>query len=121
MGAVTGLFVLVVASLLLFLVVNLLGFSDLDDTGQFIVLSFALFLAQFVAGYVSGRLASADQPSFHGSLGGLAFFGIFSILSLGRGSAAGALSLALFGLVALVLGYAGGTLGGRPRGNDEPV
>lgn len=120
MGTVSGLFVLVVSSLLLFFIASpIFGEEALDDTAQFMVLTFALFLSQFAAGYVAGRLSSADQPSFHGSLGALAFYGVFSVLSLGRGSPAGALSLALFGLVAMVIGYAGGTLGGRPRSGDD--
>ena len=118
MGAVSGLFVLVLASLLLFLVVGLLGVADLSDTAQFMVITFALFLGQLVAGYVAGRLSSADQPSFHGSLGGMALYAIFSGLSLAGGSPAPIVTIVFFGIVAAVIGYAGGTLGGRPREDD---
>ena len=115
MGAVSGLFTLVVASLLLFLTVGLLGVTDLSDTGQFIVITFALFFSQLISGYVSGRLASADQPAFHGSLGGMALYSIFAILSLAAGSPAPIFTLVFFALVAAIIGYAGGALAARPR------
>lgn len=114
LGAVSGLFVMVVAGLLLLLVVQLIG-VDVSDTGQFGVLAFALFLGQFLAGYVGGRLTSADQPGFHGSMAGMALYAIVSILSLAAGSSAGALSLITFGIVASVIGYAGGTLADKTR------
>ena len=119
MGAVSGLFVMVVATLLLFLGIGLLGVAEMSDTAQFMVTSFALFFAQLVAGYVAGRLSSADQPAFHGSLGALALYGILAVLSLAAGSPAGSVTLVIFAAVALVIGYAGGVLGGRPRDDDE--
>jgi len=115
MGAVSGLFTLVLASLLLFLTVGLLGVTDLSDTGQFMVIAFALFFSQLISGYVSGRLASADQPAFHGSLGGIALYSIFAILSLAAGSPAPIFTLVFFTLVAAIIGYAGGALAARPR------
>ena len=114
MGAVSGLFVMVIAGLLLFPVVQLMGL-EITDTNQFAVLAFALFLGQLVAGYVGGRLTSADQPGFHGSMCGMALYAIISVLSLAAGSPARVLPLVLFGVVAAILGYAGGTLAGRPR------
>ena len=115
MGAVSGLFTLVLASLLVFLIVDVLRLTDLSDTGQFMVITFALFVSQLIAGYVSGRLASADQPAFHGSLGGMALYSIFAILSLAAGSPAPIFTLVLFALVAAIIGYAGGALAARPK------
>ena len=118
MASVSGLFVMVLTSLLLFLLVQLVGI-DLSDTGQFTVLSLALFVAQLVAGYVGGRLASADQPGFHGSMSAMAFYAIFSLLSIAAGSPVAPMSLTLFGIIAAVVGYAGGVLGGRPRDEHD--
>ena len=114
MGAVSGLFVMVLASLLLFIVVQLVGF-DVTDSGTFTVLAFALFFGQLVSGYVGGRLTSADQPGFHGSMSGMALYAIFSMLALAAGSDAGPLPLIVFAITAAMIGYAGGTLGGLSK------
>ena len=45
----------------------------------------------------------------------MALYAIISVLSLAAGSPARVLPLVLFGVVAAILGYAGGTLAGRPR------
>jgi len=114
MGAVAGLIVMVVVSLIVLVISGGAG-GDLDSTGQFVVLAFGLFLGQFAAGYVGGRLTSADQPAFHGSLSAMTLYAIISMLGLAAGSPAGILTLLFFGIVAALVGYAGGLLGGRPR------
>ncbi len=118
MGAVTGLFVMVLASLAVFGVTLLFDFKS-SDNFQYLVLALALFFGQLAAGYAGGRLTSADSPAFHGSQSGLALFAIITVLTLTAGSPVGGFTLVLFALVSLLIGYAGGVLGGRPRGEEE--
>ena len=118
MGTVTGLLVMVASSLGVLFLSVVLGL-DQTDVLRNTVLAFALFFSQLIAGYVGGRLTSADQPAFHGAQSGLVLYAIVTILTLAGGSPAGSFTLVLFALVALVIGYAGGALGGRPREDQE--
>ena len=114
MGAVSGLIVMVAISLVVLFAIAR-GADDIDDNRAFLSLAFGLFLGQLAAGYAGGRLTSADQPAFHGSLSAMALYAIISVLGLAAGSPAGIFTLVFFAIVAAVVGYAGGVLGGRPR------
>lgn len=113
-GAIAGLFVMVVSGLIVFVVVALLGASQ-NDLAPLIALTVALFAGQFLAGYASGRFAASYSSAFHGSLASLLLYGVVATLSLAAGSPAAAFTLVVFAFVALVIGMAGGVLAGRPH------
>lgn len=116
-GAVAGLFIMVVIGLIVFLVAAALGASP-DDFAPLVALAASLFGGQLVAGYTSGRFTVASHPAFHGSLAALLLYGIISALSLAAGSQAAFYTLIIFAVVAMVLGMAGGVLAARPRDED---
>ncbi len=116
-GAVAGLFIMVVIGLVVFLAAAALGASA-DDLAPLFALAVALFAGQLAAGYTSGRFTAATNPAFHGSLAGLVLYGIISALSLAAGSQPALYTLVMFAAVAMVLGMAGGVLGARPRDEE---
>ena len=120
MGAVAGLLLMVVAG---FLGTALLWLGDrlglaTGRTATLLVLSLSLLAGEFVGGYVAGRLAGPTVAGLHGSLAALGAYTVFASLSLLSGSPAGVPTLVVFGVVAAVIGYGGGTLGQRSAGSS---
>jgi len=116
-GAAAGLFFNFVIALLVFLAAILLRASQ-SDLGPLLVLAFSLFSGLLFAGYVAGRFTSGHNPGFHGNLAGMALYATIAGLGILAGSGVNAITLLIFSVVAALIGYAGGILGGRPR--DEP-
>lgn len=113
-GMAAGLFFLFVTALAVWLITALIGIAQ-SDLGPAIVLAFAFFSGLLFSGYVAGRFTADTNPGFHGNLAGLLLYAVVAVLSLVAGSPAEAPTLILFALVAAIIGYAGGVLGGRPR------
>lgn len=116
-GAAAGLFAMVLAGLVVFVVAAALGASP-DDLAPLIALASALFAGQFLAGYTAGRFTTGNNPAYHGSLAALLLYGVVSTLSLAAGSPATPFTLGVFAAVALVIGLAGGVLAARPPDED---
>jgi hypothetical protein len=95
----------------LFLVFGVSGL--VSDDGLAIVGLFGQYLALFVAGYVAGRLA-APAAVLNGGLSALTVFAVSVALSVSGGTSPGLGSLLFLGVVAVVLGTAGGVLAGQP-------
>ncbi len=70
---------------------------------------FAQFAGQFGAGYVGGRFGRPLE-AHHGAQAALLLFAVTTALSVATGGVAGPLTLLLGGMVALVIGGAGGVL-----------
>lgn len=97
------------AGLGLFIVLGIVGLT------QLIVLVFLQFLTLVVAGYVAGRFAHGPA-TIDGSLAGLLAFlviGVVAIAGTSRGPSP--VEITVLGLVAAVLGAAGGVLADRRR------
>lgn len=106
LGATAGLLAMTVLSLLGAVVVRIV---DGGEVGLWVAISIALFSAQFLAGVVAGRFAPTNK-GFHGSLGALLFYGVSSAFLIVDGSRPGAITIAMFAVLAMVLGGAGGVL-----------
>ena len=120
LGAVAGLLLMVVAGFLgtaLLWLGGRLGLAT-GRTATLLVLSLSLLAGEFVGGYVAGRLAGPTVAGLHGSLAALGAYTVFASLSLLSGSPAGVPTLVVFGVVAAVIGYGGGTLGQRSAGSS---
>jgi hypothetical protein len=91
-------------SLVVFVVLGLtIGVGDVTQ----ILLQYASLV---VAGFIAGRFAAGERV-LHGSLAALILFVIAAAISLAATDPApGALTLAIFGVVAALLGSAGGAL-----------
>ena len=115
LGTVSGLLVMAVAGFLGTTLLSLLGQLGLatGETATWAVLALSLVAGELVGGYVAGRLAGKPVPGLPGSLAGLGLFAVVASLSLIWGSPAGIMTLAVFALVAVAIGYVGGSLGGR--------
>ncbi len=105
-GAAAGLGCTAVLAVLLFVA----GLRT-DATGETAVYIFAQFTGQFFAGVVGGRLGRPHEV-YHGSQAALALYATTAILTLAAGGSPGPAVLALSGVVALVIGAAGGVLAG---------
>ncbi|MDJ0961261.1 MAG: TIGR04086 family membrane protein [Acidimicrobiia bacterium] len=109
LGAMTGLGV----ALAVFLFLGVTGILTEDNAA--IPVAFLQFLAQFGAGYVSGRLAGRDGV-IHGSFAAIAMYLLGSTLTLAAApDTVGTGALILFAVVAAVLGSAGGLLADSAR------
>ena len=92
-----------------FIVLGLVGLT------QVVVLIFLQFLTLVVAGYVAGRF-SLQAATVHGSLAGLLTFLVVGAVSIaGTSQGPSPVELAILGVVAAVLGAAGGALADRRR------
>lgn len=111
LGAMTGLG----AALMAFLILGVTGI--LDSTNAAIPVVFLQFLSQLLAGYVAARFAGRDAV-IHGSFAALLLYLVGSTITLAAApDAVGRVTLALFAVVAAVVGAAGGLLGDqRNRG-----
>ncbi len=97
-------------ALLLFLVMGLFGIVDSRDDA--VALIFLQFLGLVVSGYVAGRFARRDH-AMHGGYAGLALFAVATAITLASDPGSGSLLVIAFtGLLAVVLGTAGGVLAG---------
>jgi hypothetical protein len=76
-----------------------------------IVLEFA---ALVIAGYIAGRFAPSGA-AVHGGLAGMAVFFIAAVISVASAPGTNLVELLVLGLVAAVLGSAGGALAERRR------
>jgi hypothetical protein len=86
----------------------LLGIAGIIRDANSLLLLFLQFLALVAAGYVAGRLAGRDRV-VHGSLAALAVFGVTSLIGLAvAGGGTSLVALLFSGVVAAVLGSAGG-------------
>lgn len=114
MGVTSGLLIMALIALVSAVVINLSSASDLLFL---VLLTVALFVAEFASGYVAGRFSGASQ-AFHGSLAGLGFYALSAAFLILDGSRAGGFALAFFAVVSAVVGGAGGLLAGRPGPED---
>lgn len=67
---------------------------------------------QFAAGVFGGRFGGSPE-AWHGALAALLLYSVTAVISLAGGAEAGPFVLGASGLVALVIGSAGGVLGAR--------
>jgi hypothetical protein len=80
------------------------------------VLSILIHLGATVfAGYVAGRFAPDGAAGVNGGIAGLLIFLFVGVISLLAAAGPNPLELAILGLVAAVLGSAGGVLADRRR------
>jgi hypothetical protein len=80
-----------------------------DDFGAQALLILVGFIGQMVAGYVGGRFAGIDQPA-HGGLAALLAYLVTAGIAIATGQEPAIATLAFSGVVALILGSAGGVL-----------
>ena len=88
----------------------------LSGTSESALLVLLQFVVQFGVGIAAGRMARHRSPNLHGGVAALAFFFLIAAFSLAAGNDANPLALALGGAIALLIGTAGGVLGGMERG-----
>jgi hypothetical protein len=94
-------------AMVLFLVLGIVGVIRHANS---VPILFLQFLTLVAAGYVAGRLAGGDRV-VHGSLAAVAVFGLTSLIGLAiAGGGTSLLVLVFSGVVAAVLGSAGGAL-----------
>ena len=95
-------------ALVVFVILGLVGVLGSGVAG--IPVAFLQFLAQLASGFVAGRLAGRDHV-LHGGVAGIAFHGVTSTIALAAApDAVPLVALVAFGVVAAVLGAAGGAL-----------
>lgn len=97
--------------MVLFLVLGIVGALRRDDVGLLVLLG---YLAQVVAGYISGRLAGGSGL-LHGSLGALLLYLVTALFVVAAGANPGSISLVLSVAVAALVGSAGGALADARR------
>jgi putative membrane protein (TIGR04086 family) len=103
MGALTAL----AFALFAYLALGVTGLVD-RDSGR-AILVFLQYLSQLVAGFVAGRLTGASRV-LHGSLAALLLLVITVAISVARDPAAALPYFVVLGLIAIVIGAAGGAL-----------
>ncbi len=97
-------------ALLLLLVMGITGVVDSRDDA--IALIFLQFLGLVIAGYVAGRFAGRDH-ALHGGYAGIVLFAVATAITLAADPGSASLLVITFsGVLALVLGTAGGVLAG---------
>ena len=89
--------------------------AGLSGTAESALLVLLQFVVQFGVGIAAGRLAKHRAPNLHGGVAALVFFFLIAAFSLAAGNDANPLALALGGAIALLIGTAGGVLGGMER------
>lgn len=104
-GASAGL----AAGMLLAVPLLAVGYADTETLSGQMVLITVVFVGQMVSGYVAARVAGRDHP-LNGSLAALSLFAATTAISLAAGSEPGSGTLVFNGVVAAVLGTAGGVL-----------
>jgi hypothetical protein len=104
-GAVAGLG----AGLVLAVPLLAMGVADTETAVGQIVLILIVFAGQVAAGYIAARFAGRGHP-LNGSLAALALFAVTASISIASGADPGAAALVINGIVAIVLGTAGGVL-----------
>jgi len=102
--------------LAVFAVLGVVGITGPDRNPVPLIL--LQLVALVVGGLVAGRFAPA-APAIHGGLAGLAMFLLIGLLAVMATAGPGTLELVALGLVAAVLGSAGGTLAALLRHPDE--
>lgn len=107
-GAAAGLGIAAAIAIALFT----LGIRPGDSTAEDAVFILVQFFGQLAAGFVGGRFGGTAE-AYHGALAALAMFGVIALISSAGGSSLGPVLLLTSGVVALVLGSAGGVLGAR--------
>ena len=110
-GAIAGLGVAAAVSVVLFIFGLRLG----ESTGGDILFALVQFGGLLAAGFVGARF-SPGAPSLqttHGALAALLFFAVSAAIALGSGSNISVFALVAGGVVALILGSAGGALAVR--------
>ena len=107
-GAVAGLGITAALAIVLFAAGVRPGDSTAAQMGFIIV----LFAGETIAGFVGGRFGRPTE-AFHGSLSALALFAVFAATSLAAGGEVSPGVVLMSGLVAMVLGTAGGALAMR--------
>ncbi len=91
------------------LAIPVLVISGSDGFAGQALLILAGFGGQTAAGYIGGRFAGADHP-VHGGLAGLLAYLVTAAIAIATGQHPAVATLAFSGLVALLLGSAGGVL-----------
>jgi len=104
--------------LVAFLFLVVVGVVDSDGSGE-IVLVVVQFASLGIAGYVAGRL-STRSSTFDGGIAGMLVFVVVTVISVAGGSSLGVAPLVFLGLVAAVLGSAGGVLAEAGRRSAPP-
>lgn len=99
-------------ALLVFIVLGITGL--IEEGGSNMALVFVQFLSLLVAGYVAGRL-STRTPALDGGLAGLLVLFVSVGVSLAGGATLGIAPALFLGIVAAVLGSAGGVLAEHQR------
>jgi hypothetical protein len=110
-GTITGLGTAAALSVVLFASGLRLGESVAGD----ILFAFVQFTGLVVAGYIGGRFSpgSASSQTSHGAIAALLLFAVSTAIALAAGSDAATVTIVGGGIVALVLGSAGGALSAR--------
>ncbi len=101
LGAMTGLFVGIVA----FVVLGVVGVTG--PTSNPIPLILVQFGALVVGGFVAGRFGHR-APMAHGGLAGIAMFLVIGIVSIAATAGPTTIELIILGLIAAILGSVGG-------------
>lgn len=115
LGAVSGLFATLVISLTVYILLALIYRIGWDEGNQlgWMGLALSLFAGQFLAGYVAARLSRSPHAGINGGLAAAVCYAVFALLSRLEGSPAGVITLVVFGVAAVLLGYGGGKVAGR--------
>jgi hypothetical protein len=100
------------AALVVFLVLAFIGVAGSDRNPVILIL--LELLALVGAGYVAGRFAPSNAAA-HGGMAGLALFFVAAAISIALAPNSTGFELLVFGLVAAVLGSAGGAIAERRR------
>jgi hypothetical protein len=100
------------AALVVFLILAFIGVAGSDRNP--VVLILLELLALVGAGYVAGRFAPSNA-AVHGGMAGLMLFFVAAAISIALSPNSTGLELLVFGLVAAVLGSAGGAIAERRR------
>jgi hypothetical protein len=110
-GATAGLGSAAALSVILFAV----GLRFGESAGGDVVFALVQFVGLLVAGFVGGRFSPGDAPAqtTHGAISALLLFGLTAAIAMAAGSDVATLAILGGGVVALVLGSAGGALSVR--------
>lgn len=128
LGTVCGLFATTVISLtanILIALVDRLGWEAAAQL-SWIGLPLSVFAGQFLAGYAAARLSHSPYAGANGGLAAAGCYAVLVLISRLAGSPVGILTLVVFGVAAVLLGYGGGKLAARrhrgpPAETDDPA